>query len=114
MRIIVSGGRTYRDSGRVRSTLLGLRRKYGINLTIVEGGASGADQLAGQIADELGLYHETHHANWKQHGKAAGPIRNARMLETGAQLLVTFPGGAGTLDMATRARKAGIEVQEIT
>jgi hypothetical protein len=48
-------------------------------------------------------------------GKAAGPIRNQRMIDEGKpDLVIAFPGGRGTADMVSRAKKAGIPVQEIT
>ncbi len=53
------------------------------------------------------------HAEWMKYGKAAGPIRNARMLAEGKpDLVVAFPGGRGTADMLRRVREAGIEVIE--
>lgn len=52
-------------------------------------------------------------ADWHRDGKAAGPIRNRRMLLEGMpDLVVAFPGGRGTADMVRRARAAGIEVVE--
>jgi acyl-CoA synthetase (NDP forming) len=53
-------------------------------------------------------------ANWKKHGKSAGPIRNQLMLDVGKpDLVIAFPGGSGTADMIRRARKAGVPVKEI-
>jgi hypothetical protein len=53
-------------------------------------------------------------AEWETHGRKAGPIRNARMLEHQPQLVVAFPGGGrGTADMIAKAREAGVEVREI-
>jgi hypothetical protein len=53
-------------------------------------------------------------ADWKAHGRAAGPIRNQRMIdEHRPELVVAAPGGRGTADMVRRARAAGIEVFEI-
>lgn len=63
-------------------------------------------------------------AAWGVHGKAAGPIRNAAMLEGSgnlrsvaldcrADLLIAFPGGAGTADCVRQARELGIPVLEV-
>jgi hypothetical protein len=50
-------------------------------------------------------------ADWNTHGRAAGPIRNQRMLdEVKPELVVAFPGGRGTADMVRRAREAGVNV----
>jgi hypothetical protein len=50
-----------------------------------------------------------------EEGKAAGSIRNQRMLdaEKHIDVVVAFPGGRGTADMVRRARAAGIHVLEI-
>lgn len=53
--------------------------------------------------------------DWDKYGNAAGPIRNQQMLDEGKpDLVVAFPGGRGTADMVNKARKAGIEVIEVT
>jgi hypothetical protein len=53
-------------------------------------------------------------AQWKKHGRAAGPIRNQRMLDEGKpDLVVAFPGGRGTADMIRRAERAGVPVQQV-
>lgn len=115
MRIIVTGGRDYTDQNTVARTLQYLYLapfSKGDPPTLVSGGATGADRLAEQYARAYGWTVEVHHADWKTHGRAAGPIRNQKMADAGADLLVAFPGGRGTADMVRRARKAGIPVQE--
>lgn len=52
-------------------------------------------------------------ADWSKYGKAAGPMRNQKMLdEYKPDLVVALPGGRGTADMVSRARVAGVEVIE--
>lgn len=52
--------------------------------------------------------------DWRRLGKAAGPIRNQRMLDAGRpDAVIAFPGGAGTADMVRRAREAGVRVVEV-
>lgn len=47
-------------------------------------------------------------------GRAAGPMRNKQMLEEGKpDLVVAFPGGAGTENMVKQAKAAGIRVLRI-
>lgn len=49
--------------------------------------------------------------SWKDHGKAAGPIRNQLMLDDfKPDLVVAFPGGKGTADMVKKAQDAGVTV----
>lgn len=61
-----------------------------------------------------GVKHLPFEADWHTHGRAAGPIRNRRMIEEGKpDLVVAFPGGRGTANMVNQARAAGIEVREV-
>lgn len=84
-----------------------------MHAVIVHGAARGADTIARLVAEDLGLATEAHPADWKKHGKAAGPIRNQEMLDSGIDLVIAFPGGNGTADMVKRARQAGVEVVEV-
>lgn len=85
------------------------------DITIISGGASGADSAAIDFAISNFTKLEVYEAAWKTHGKAAGAIRNQQMLDEGKpDLVVAFPGGNGTADMVRRARNKGIEVKEIT
>lgn len=109
MRVIVCGGRNYKKYSNVWTVLSRLPK----GTIIVHGAARGADSLAALAATQLGFEDEPHPAQWKAHRKAAGPIRNQEMLETGVQLVIAFPGGRGTFDMIERAVKAGIPVVRI-
>ena len=112
MRVIVCGGRDYADVDTIREHL-GLLRAVSPDAAIIHGAAPGADSLAGYVAGTLGFDVEVHPANWAKHGRAAGPIRNQEMLDSGADLVIAFPGGRGTQDMASRAERAGIPVERI-
>jgi predicted polyphosphate/ATP-dependent NAD kinase len=107
-RIIVCGGRKYRDSGRVYTAL---EEYVDQDPVIVHGDCPGADRLADREARDLGLTVEPHPADWSQ-GPKAGPIRNQKMIDAGADLVIAFAGGTGTADCVRRARKAGIPVRE--
>ena len=108
MRVIVCGGRDYSDEATIHDVLSNLRPA-----TIVHGDARGADSYSELIASSYGHTTERHPADWKAHGRAAGPIRNQKMLDGGADLVIAFPGGRGTADMVSRARKAGVVVLEV-
>lgn len=78
---------------------------------LVHGAAPGADSLAKEWADLRGISSFGFPADWATHGKAAGPMRNQRMLDEGKpNVVIAFPGGRGTADMTRRARAAGIPV----
>lgn len=109
MRVLVCGGRNYRDYETLSRALSEIKPRL-----VIDGGARGADWMASSWALENGVLSRTYRADWNAHGKAAGPIRNQRMLDEGKpDLVVAFPGGRGTADMVRRARQAGIPVQEI-
>lgn len=81
---------------------------------VVHGAASGADMMGERWAYQRRIPSEAHHAQWKEHGRKAGPMRNTEMLCSGADMVVAFPGGRGTADMVRQARKAGVPVYEVS
>jgi hypothetical protein len=81
---------------------------------IVSGGAQGADYAAEVFAQERGIDLAVYKADWLAHGRAAGSIKNQRMLdEEKPDLVIAFPGGRGTADVKRRAREAGVPVYEV-
>lgn len=88
-------------------------RKLAFDL-VIEGAARGADQLAHEWAYGSGVPNDRYPADWDAFGNFAGPKRNKAMLDEGnPDLVIAFPGGAGTRNMIRQARKAGVEVVEI-
>lgn len=126
MRVLVCGGRDYNDykyfndvmeeiaQKRFPRTESDLTGNYLYDVIIIAGGAKGADALAASWATVNWTGYKEFKANWRKHGKAAGPIRNQVMLDDGKpDLVIAFPGGRGTADMVKRAKKAGVEVIEV-
>jgi hypothetical protein len=112
MRVLVCGGRDYQDYGKMHRVLGALNWTEGS--TIIHGAARGADSLASQFARITGITEYAYPADWKTHGKAAGPIRNRQMLNLCPHLVIAFPGGNGTAHMKTIARQSGVPVLEVT
>lgn len=113
-RVLVCGGRDYRNDTRLFAVLDRLHDANGIDV-IIEGGANGADHLAWAWSQLRGVSSERFEADWENQGSFAGPARNKRMLDEGMpDLVIAFPGGRGTADMVRKARKAGVEVVEIS
>lgn len=109
MRTLVCGGRFYEDEARVFDVL----DLLGPTL-VIHGCAKGADSLAAAWARKRGVALAPYPANWNVYGKAAGHKRNQLMLdEAKPDLVVAFPGGAGTADMTRRAEAAGVGVVRI-
>ena len=84
------------------------------DITIIEGGAKGADSAAADFALCAFCKLEEYNAEWDKYGKAAGFLRNKAMLDEGKpDLVVAFPGGKGTANMVSLAEAAGVEVMKI-
>lgn len=113
MRVLVCGGRNFCDRAFLYDTLGTLHDQHRFT-TVIIGGAPGADKLAHHWAGVMGLSTEVYRADWDKYGPAAGPIRNGLMLANGhPELVVAFPGGKGTANMADLARRAGVRVIEV-
>lgn len=112
MRILVCGSRTYPVDFALPA-LLDAYRARADYLTVIDGGARGADTYAHEWAQARGVHTVRFHADWDTHGKAAGPIRNQRMLDEEPDLVLAFidkplAQSRGTADMVGRARKANV------
>ena len=113
IKVLVCGGRYYKDKKRVYDILDKIHSAYTIS-RIIHGDSSGADALANKYAKEKDFTREIYPAKWKEQGRGAGPIRNAKMLaESGPDLVVTFPGGDGTEGMRKLAKKAQVKIHEV-
>ena len=126
IRVLISGSRIFNDKKHLYNTLdklceerfKGQEDEYGnwlpVGLTIVHGGARGADLLADDWAIVNWVPIEEYKPDWDSFGRAAGIIRNKQMLDTGIDLVVAFPRGEarGTKHMMKIAREAGVEVIE--
>lgn len=125
--LIVCGGRNFNDRRLFDATLV----EHVGRLTMTgavhlhHGDAAGADRMtdwwvdykARQLRDCVTRYP----AKWNEHGRAAGPRRNAEMLAAVIALAVVpeavtvlaFPGGSGTAHMMGIARRKGCVVVEV-
>jgi hypothetical protein len=111
MRVIVCGGRDFDDRDSAFAALDRIHAETPITV-VVHGGARGGDTMAGEWAAARSVSVEVFAADWQRHRRAAGPMRNQQMADSGADLCVAFPGGKGTADMMRRARAARIRVIE--
>lgn len=111
-RVCVCGGRNYFNRKRMHEVLSYVLSHHP-DFMIVSGGCTGADTLAVEWAKQNDVYYEIYNANWKKYGKAAGPIRNRQMAESGIDVLLAFPGGKGTENMITECNDRKIKVVKI-
>lgn len=111
MRILITGSRNWIDEAVIADAIVKADATE-----IIHGGARGADSLAGKVARDMRLPCTEYIADWKRHGRAAGSIRNQRMLNEGKpDLVLAFPleESRGTWDMVRRAKRANVQVRII-
>jgi SLOG family YspA-like protein len=123
-RILITGSRTWDDYNTIRDKIIDAIKDYielhqevgplPVNswLTIVHGNCpKGADRLADIFASMvLKCKIERYDADWAQHGRKAGFVRNRRMVNTAPDICLAFirdrsKGASGCYDLA---KKAGI------
>lgn len=105
LRVAIVGSRDFPHQSWVRFYVLGLPA----GATVITGGARGVDTWAEEVARGRKLGVEIFPADWQEHGRAAGPIRNRQIVEA-ADLVVAFwdgksRGTASTLALARAAKK---------
>lgn len=81
---------------------------------IVCGCARGIDYLGEKYSEYNGLKLAEFPANWEEHGKAAGPIRNREMAKYGDALLLIWDGkSSGSQNMKEEMKKQNKPIYEI-
>ncbi len=115
MKILVCGDRNWTDKEAMYDVLCEYHR-YGTEIVLIHGGCRGADRLAGECAEDAMWDILVYPADWQRYGRAAGPIRNQKMLDEGKpDIVIAFHSNLdkskGTKDMVTRTRKARIPVE---
>jgi hypothetical protein len=114
VRVIVCGSRKWRDRAAIIARLVQLPPRD--DTVVVHGGAKGADRIAHQEAQKLGLLVEVHEPDYETYSAKRAPlIRNEAMAGLGADLCIAFWDGrsTGTQHMMTVASAAGIPVEVV-
>lgn len=114
-RILITGSRDWSDFEMIRNALQGDVMRNPDNQFLLVSGAcpTGADRMCEDAAQWLGLRIERHPADWKRYGKRAGFVRNAEMVNLGADICFAFirNGSKGATHTAGLAEKAGIPLE---
>ncbi|SDN18680.1 SLOG family protein [Streptomyces wuyuanensis] len=122
-RVLVTGSRDWDDERLVRRELARVWNDVRNPIIIVHGACPrGADRHAAQWVRDWpatglgGVTEEAHPANWSLNGKRAGFIRNAQMVNLGADVCLAFikNGSRGASHTAALAEQAGIPVRRWT
>lgn len=109
MRVLITGGRNFKDRALMWSTLDRLHAEHHFTL-LIHSDARGADRLADEWAQERGIQVLNCPADRKRYGRAAGPKRNRQMLAENPALVVAFSGESNTNHMVIIAEEAGVKV----
>jgi hypothetical protein len=118
-RILVTGSRDWNDRDTIWRALGDAVAPVPVDreLVVVHGHCPrGADAMADLWSRKYGATVERHPANWQLEGKRAGFIRNARMVNLGADICLAFikDGSRGASHTARLAEQAGIPVRRWT
>ena len=109
MRIIIAGSRSVSESD-VREAVQSCSWA-GFVTAVVSGTARGADTYGEMWAKENRLDIHRYPADWKKHGKRAGPLRNAVMSESAEGLIAVWDGESrGTRSMIDLAAERGLRI----
>lgn len=112
-KVLICGDRYWSKSSSIRREIERLIKVAGRadKLLVIHGGARGADSIAGQEAQELGVHTAQVDALWDSYHRGAGPKRNAVMLTLDPDEVVAFhpdiESSKGTKDMMSRAKRKG-------
>ena len=125
MKALICGGR---DWDRVLNSFQALDDFHAVQpiTHVIHGGARGADAIGGAWAKARGIPCDEFPAawndltqpdavikiNWRGHkyDALAGFRRNRQMADQKPDVVLTFPGGAGTASMVNLARERGIRI----
>jgi len=119
-KILITGDRNWTNKAFIKKVLIDTIVEHegqmatGADITLINGGAKGADNMGASIASDLGITVITVRADWNILGKAAGPIRNKHMLDKEPDIVLAFHNdistSKGTADCVREAKKRGYKV----
>lgn len=108
MRTIINGSRDITDYSLVETAM----ELSGIKPTeVISGGARGPDRLGERWAKEKGVKLTVMPADWDTHGKGAGYVRNAQMVDAADALVSIWDGQSkGTRHTISLVGQKGLRV----
>jgi len=116
IKVVVTGGRDFDDKDFAWSVIQRIAESRGISL-LGHGDATGLDTLAKECCNQMHIPTQAFpvtRADWREHGKRAGPRRNkAMLLEVKPECVIAFPGGRGTASCTQIARSLDLMVIQV-
>ena len=114
MKVIVAGGRDFKDYELLKCTLDNFQHEYGNITEVVSGTAKGVDKLGEQYANENNITIKRFVPDWQGLGKKAGFVRNRQMGDYANEhngMLVAFwdKQSKGTKGMINYAKQIGLK-----
>ncbi len=108
--VLIAGCRDFNDYRRAKQyidfCISNIRSKY--EITIISGGARGADALGEQYADENEFKVKRYLPDWEKYGRAAGQRRNKIMVDATDYIICFWDGESrGTGSTVKYAEKSG-------
>lgn len=119
MRILFTGSRTWTDIDLIKRAIYAVVVEHGSlreDTVFVHGACPrGADKIADDLGKRWGVTVERHPADWSI-GRAAGFIRNAHMVDLGADICLAFikDESRGATHTANLAQAAGMPTRIFT
>lgn len=114
MKVIVAGTRTFTSPLLVSQAIAQFEACFGKITEVVCGGAEGVDALGAAWGNQCQVPVKTIPANWKLHGKSAGPRRNRAMAEYADALVLVWDGKSkGSANMKKEANARGLRICEV-
>ena len=110
MKVAIVGSRGFNEWRIIEACIDRLVEKYGTELTIVSGGARGADSAGETIAIQRGVARIIHLPEWDKYGKSAGFRRNDLIVADADMVLAFYapgPRSRGTSNTVASAKIAG-------
>lgn len=116
-RLLITGSRTWDKPEVIAYWLARFAKKWhGHRRVLISGHCPyGADRLAEAVAHEFGFQLHLVPANWKQHGRRAGFVRNTEMVEMQPDHCIAFirDGSNGATMCRNLAKARGIPTKTV-
>lgn len=107
-RLVIAGGREFTDYKLLKRKCDRILSRITKPITIISGGANGADFLGERYAKEKGYNLYIMPASWKEHGNSAGHVRNRQMADIASACIAFWdgksPGTRGMTDYCTKIK----------